>query len=261
LDQIESVAPVVETAETEFHLPASPAVGGLSAFLCLPFLRLRRNRPRELFVCEPFTGDAIHHPMESAGIIGFAGIVAVGFLVEIPEEVKRLNADVGSFDGPLQEAPEILNAVGVNPATNVFMGMVDHFMEITGIEASIGAVSVGVDGGAGHHVPPYLWRKGATTGVWNNLGLHRAMTIGAVPFKQSHDGSFADGPASLDYLFPFGLVHVTGFAADESFVSLNLTGHPTEVAVLHRQADSMEHEPSGLLGDADWVTPMARWIS
>ena len=37
--------------------------------------------------------------------------------------MKRLDGNVGAFDRPLEQSPEILNAVGVNSAVNVVLGV------------------------------------------------------------------------------------------------------------------------------------------
>ena len=44
-------------------------------------------------------------------------------------------------------------------------------------------------------------------------------------------------------------VHVPRFTANERFISFDCPGHLVDRAVVHRVADSMEHEPCGLLGD------------
>ena len=72
-----------------------------------------------------------------------------------------------------------------------------------------------------------------------------------MPLQESHYGGLASGSAPLDNFLPLALVHEPGLAANIGFVNLNLAGHAAEVAVLHRQPDTMEHEPSGFFGNAD----------
>jgi len=48
-------------------------------------------------------------------------------------------------------------------------------------------------------------------------------------------------------------VHVPSFAANERFIGLDLARQLATVLVLHRKADSSEHEPSGFC-----ETPMSR---
>src|SRR5438477_10642552 len=48
----------------------------------------------------------------------------------------------------------------------------------------------------------------------------------------------------------FALVHVPGLAADESFINFNLTAKVAAAEfILHGESATLEHEPSGLLGD------------
>jgi hypothetical protein len=45
-------------------------------------------------------------------------------------------------------------------------------------------------------------------------------------------------------------VHIAGLPPDGGFIAFDLTPEfPAEVLILHRKADAVEHEPSGLLGD------------
>jgi hypothetical protein len=39
-----------------------------------------------------------------------------GWLIEIGVQVDGINADVGSLEGPLQQGPKVLDAVGVDVA-------------------------------------------------------------------------------------------------------------------------------------------------
>src|SRR5207248_720378 len=55
--------------------------------------------------------------------------------------------------------------------------------------------------------------------------------------------------APVNLLFTLRGVHVARFAADKGFVHLNLAGQ-LPAALLHRQTDSVQHEPSGFLSDA-----------
>jgi len=47
--------------------------------------------------------------------------------------VERLYADVGAVEAPLEQAPEVLDAVGMNLALDVALGVIDRLMgEVTG---------------------------------------------------------------------------------------------------------------------------------
>ena len=43
--------------------------------------------------------------------------------------MERFNRHVGALDGPLQETPEVLQAISVNLSLHVLFGMVDHAVD------------------------------------------------------------------------------------------------------------------------------------
>lgn len=82
----QSSSPNAETCETESRSPSrnhSSAVGGLSAFLCLPFLWLGRNRPRKLLVGESFTRHASLDSIEAVTVASLTAVVVERFLVNV----------------------------------------------------------------------------------------------------------------------------------------------------------------------------------
>lgn len=238
------------TFGTASHSPSSVA-GGLSAFLCLPFLRLSRNCPRKLLVGQPFTGDAFHDSVESFAITDLPTVVPERFFINIPEQVEGLNTDVGALDSPFQEAPEVLNAVGVNHAPDVFLGVVDNLMSVVGADGRITSVFIGVDNGSRLNAPANGARQGSLASALDYLSVDCAVTVRAMPFQESHNGGLASSSTTLDYFLAFAVVHESRFTTDVGLINFHFSGHAAEVPVLHGKANPMEHEPSGLLGDAD----------
>src|SRR5437667_307301 len=59
--------------------------------------------------------------------------------------MRRLNTDVGSTNATLQEAPEVLKAVGVNLAACVALRMIHELMEVFIIQPFVSAVRVCID--------------------------------------------------------------------------------------------------------------------
>src|SRR5437899_1570711 len=49
-------------------------------------------------------------------------------LIKITEQVEGFDANVGSIQAALQQAPEVLKTVGVDFAANIFNSVVDDFM-------------------------------------------------------------------------------------------------------------------------------------
>ncbi len=66
-------------------------------------------------------------------------------LVEVAEEMERLDADVGAFDVAFQERPEVFEPVGVDLAARVGFGVVDDLVRVVGRQAFIRLQRVGVD--------------------------------------------------------------------------------------------------------------------
>lgn len=104
------------------HCPAWPVWASLPR-LFLPALSWR-SRTDEALVSEPLSYNAVADLVEAVNIIAAPGIVPEGFLVNISEQVEGLNANIGAFDGPFQEAPEVFNPVGVDFASDVGFGVV-----------------------------------------------------------------------------------------------------------------------------------------
>src|ERR1019366_216752 len=86
--------------------------------------------------------------------------------------------------------------------------------------------------------------------VFNDCGANRTATL-----KHSHHNSLAASVAAFLLVAGFAVrVHVTRLPADEGFVYLNLSAFTTQLVerlALHRKANSVKHEPRGLLSHAD----------
>ena len=144
-------APAVGTAGTASQPPISASWVPLPS-LRLPRLPWRRRCSNEFLIGESFAEDVPCGPLEPHPVISFAGIVPEGFFVQIPEQMEGLDVNVGALDGPLQEAPEVLNAVGVNLPVNVPFGMVDDAVNVVVSEIVVGLERVGVDFGTRSNV-------------------------------------------------------------------------------------------------------------
>src|SRR5205085_10669286 len=79
--------------------------------------------------------------------------------------------------------------------------------------------------------------------VWNMGGFDAALAAVIAALDDAKHGGFASPASAFDRALAAILVHVLGEAADESFVSLNLTDHLEERAGLHGKTDAMIHEP------------------
>ena len=76
-------------------------------------------------VLQALTDHTDNADQEPARVSVLALVESERLLVEIAEQVKRLDADIGSANRSLEQAPEILKPVGVHVVSDVANGMVD----------------------------------------------------------------------------------------------------------------------------------------
>src|SRR5919106_6199964 len=225
---------------------------------CLLPLRLplfclgwRRSFSDQFLICEPLPDDTISDTLKPVGIVSLSVIVPITLFIKIPEEMEWFNTDISAFDGSLYQAPEVLNTVGVNLAPDILFGVVNHFMDKLILQVGIGAKCIGVDAGTRIHILSDFWGKSLTAGVGNHFGSDSTVTIWAMSFQESQHGGFAYATTSLYLSLTLVLVHEESLTAHESFINFYLTRHFVERFRLHRQADTVKHEPSGFLSDAN----------
>ena len=88
-----------------------------------------QNVPGELLA-----DDQPHRNIEALAVIQrltfiiLAIVVAKHLLIRIAEQMERLHADIRALQFALNQRPEVLQAVGVDVAANVFDGVVDDLM-------------------------------------------------------------------------------------------------------------------------------------
>ena len=63
-------------------------------------------------------------------------VIAESLLIEVTEKMKRFDANIGSVDAALQEAPEVLKAIGVDVTIDVFDGVIDDLMGIVASQSA-----------------------------------------------------------------------------------------------------------------------------
>ena len=97
----------------------------------------------EFLVCQSFTDNRRSNLPKAFTVIVLPFVEPEGLLVQITIQMGRVNADVGSLEGTFQEAPKILDVLGINPSTHKFDRMVNHFVSIGIRETEIGFERVG----------------------------------------------------------------------------------------------------------------------
>jgi hypothetical protein len=100
---------------SEESLSASWSAGDLSIGFCRFFILLD-----QLSVGQPPSSNRRYHLSEPTAVVLFAFVKPKGLLIEIGVKVSRVNADIGTFAGPLQETPEVFNIVGMDVAIHEF---------------------------------------------------------------------------------------------------------------------------------------------
>lgn len=188
--------------------------------------------------------------LETKSIVSqFPEVEAEHLLIQVAEKVEGFHAHIGSLDSALEETPEVLKSVSVNLPVNVLLGMVDYLMlEILVLQSLIGEKRIGIDRAACLDVTPNLGLKMMLAASGN----HHCANFAAA-FKDAHDGSLVLYAALGNHALVFVGVHEAARAADEGFVYFYLGAASSKFrgrVALHRKADSVEHEPCGLLSDA-----------
>ena len=80
----------------------------------------------EFRVSHPLADDLTNANIKPLGIGHFPIVESERLLVNVAEQVERLNADVGSMQAALQQTPKVFHAVGMNITFHVFDCMIDN---------------------------------------------------------------------------------------------------------------------------------------
>src|SRR5688572_4732189 len=75
--------------------------------------------PDQIAIGQPLAQQGIYHRNEPLPVAGPAIVAPEHLLAQVARDVEGVHADVGPANGPLQQAPEILDAVRVDPADAV----------------------------------------------------------------------------------------------------------------------------------------------
>ncbi len=204
-----------------------------------------------LLVREPAPNDVSHDGDEPFGVRHLPRVEPKGLLVQVPEQVERFDTHVRPAQRALQERPEVFQAVRVDLALSILLGVVNHFVDVVCAELVVGRQRIGEHLGPRLDVLANLRGEDATAHVRNVPEDHAAMSIGTMPFEQAHDGGLPHAARSLDLAGAFRLVHEAGATADEGFVGFDVAAELGERPALHGEPDALEHKPCGLLRDAE----------
>jgi|ERR1700687_1132377 len=175
-------------------------------------------------------------------------VVAEHLFIEIPEQVKRLDANVGALQSALEQTPEVFESVSVNLSVNVALRMVDNFVPEIFLEPHVGHERVRVDRAACLHVSVDVGLQRVFFAIRNDHSADFAAT-----FQNAEDRSLVFSASLSNPATMFLAVHVSRSPADESFIYFNFATVAADFenrAVLHCKPNTVKHEPRRLLGDA-----------
>src|SRR3984957_9135594 len=179
----------------------------------------------------------------------FPEVVAEHLLVQIPEQVKGFDAHVGALQSALEQTPEVFKPVGMNLSVNVLFRMVNDLVLVTTmIQTFVGFERVSVNFTS---LIDVLSNDGLHLWLPPSLCNHSANL--SAPFQNSDNWNFSFEAAIFNGAAVTFIVHESGRATDERFVYFNRISSSAEFhqrAGLHCEPDSVEHEPCGLLSDA-----------
>lgn len=201
----------------------------------------------QLSIRQSASDNVRHDKREAIGVSHFAIVEPKGLLIAIRLQVERLNAHVCALQCALQEAPEVLQPIGMDVAANIRLRVVDHFVRVLNRQSIVGLQLIRENGRTGRYVLHNLSGNVTPLAIGNNRYLSTAM-----PLQQAHNDSFPDHPLAVQPLRNLSrlalAVHELRLAAHKGFIGFDDAGKFPEPAVVHRKPKAMEHEPRGFLG-------------
>src|SRR5438128_1253643 len=176
-------------------------------------------------------------------------------LIQIPEQMKRLNVYIRSLQRALEQRPKVFQGINMNVSLGVRDRMINHLVRVFVCKFVVGTELVGDKLRTFFHVCSDFRIKVADTRALNYLAANTRRFVACFALQKSEHSRFADhAPLSRFPVF----VHETCSAADVSFIRFHATGKLFNRAVLHRQTDTVQHEPACFLGDAQRASKFAR---
>ena len=168
---------------------------------------------------ESLADDTIHRHTESFAIRQLAVVVPKRLLIQVTEQVKWFDGDIGSVDAALEADTKSFQDRWCGPG-HQHIGRRGPLLDAhTHQQAVVGYERIGVERGPGFDMLLDFGLERLLLAIRNYYGAHLAATL-----KDSHDCGFVLAACAGDSPLPLADVHVAGLTADECFVSLDLTG-------------------------------------
>ncbi len=206
----------------------------------------------ESAIGEPLARGCGQYVTKSGRVIDLPLIVSEHLLVDVAIQMNRGDGHVSTFQRPLQQTPEVLQAIGVDLTDDVFINVVDAGVEVVQGQTAIGGGRVRVDAGIELHIASNRRLQGVVVRIGDYLGTKFAAAL-----QQALYDRLADWAASFDRIGPLGLMHILGLTANERLVAFHFARQLAESSGLHGQSNAVEHEPRRLLGDFEVASEFA----
>src|SRR5271166_3188506 len=227
------------------------------------FIPLRRQfRIRQALANELRTQTA-HAVCVIQGIV-FRSTVVVSehLLIYVPLKMERLDGNVCSVQSTLEATPKILYAVDVNATAHVALSLVNHVMHKAPLHSV--AINNGIIGVYGRAVL-YLLENFGLQGFPRHIRHDLRPYLPSSAVEDALHDCLA-GCAALRFVSNGAVtVHILLTSTNESLIYFDfvpvtaaLRHAPVAVIFLHAKTDAMQHEPSGLLRDAQSAVNLPR---
>jgi hypothetical protein len=213
---------------------------------------------RQLLIGQATASDAGQDFREAATITlaMLALVVSKGLLVQVAEQMEGFDTDVGSLQSPLQQRPEVLNAISMYVTFNILFGMIDELVNIIFLKAGIGCQFVSEHFGTRFNIRAHFFMQRAALAIRDVLHAHFA----GFAIQQTHYQLFARPARARDFFSLLGLVHIAGEAANHGFVGFDRTisAELLKSSALHSEPNPMQHEPRCFLTNLQIARDFAR---
>jgi hypothetical protein len=193
-------------------------------------------------VGKPLADHGMQHVIESFAVAHFPVVVPECLLIDVARQVEGCHGHVGAFERALEQRPEILQAVRVDAASDVFGDVIDPLVEVSKTQCVITRKGIGEDMRSGSTLSRTFVHERVVIHVGNTFSPHFPAA-----FQQPLDNCLAHGTTPFDFPFSLAFVHVPGLPADECFIDFDLAGQLSKRARLHCKPDTVKHEPRRFL--------------
>ena len=221
-----------------------PSVYGTDNSCTLDALKQLGTSARGIAVIDQQTSSKALDEMDRAGVRGVR--INLGTTGQNDPAIARRR-----LQAALEQAPEVLDSVGVHVLFYVTLKMVDDFVSEAIFQIGVAGELIGVNFGSrlNHFADDSFWN--VLSAMRNDCGLYLSAAL-----QQSHDNSLTASAlysALAAHALPFCAVHESRLAADESLIDFDrssATAQFGEAASLQSEAQPMQNEPCGLLSDS-----------